>query len=266
MRSDAAIACWIFAFTRLSFLIGRVHHERRGDERGEVPFGVSDPSRDLRAAVPDQPDDRETAEKFHQRRQDGERARHSQVRSVQPVRRRRNRSSSCPSAPNALTMRWPVNASAVTCERCSSSSWLLRVVLRMRLPESHQRIDDQRRAGDRDQREPRIHEEQIRREADDRQPFAQQIADRLRNRLLDLVHVVRDPRHQLPGRPAAEEGRRLIEDVPEQLVAEIAHDPLADVGHQVGRRIGAHSLDDVDEPAARRTTRRGPCRAGGRDR
>ena len=36
MRSAAAIACWMLAFTRLSFLIGAVHHERRRQKRREV--------------------------------------------------------------------------------------------------------------------------------------------------------------------------------------------------------------------------------------
>ncbi len=47
---------------------------------------------------------------------------------------RANCSASFFSLPNALTMRWPVNASALMCESCSSASWLRRVVRRTRCP------------------------------------------------------------------------------------------------------------------------------------
>ena len=128
---------------------------------------------------------------------------------------RLNRSSSRASAPNALTMRCPVNASAVTCDRCSSCSWLRRVVLRTRLPNRTSGYTTSGAPVTR--RAPAARQvEQVRREPDDRQSLAHQIADGLGDRLLDLVDVVRDPRHQLAGRVAAEERRRLIEDVAEQ--------------------------------------------------
>jgi hypothetical protein len=44
----------------------------------------------------------------------------------------------------------------------------------------------------------------------------------------------------------AEERRGLVEDVTEEAIAKVAHDPLADVGHQEGGRISAKSLDEID--------------------
>ncbi len=62
-----------------------------------------------------------------------------------------------------------------------------------------------------------------------------------------------DPGHQLTGRPAREEGRRLVQHVPEQFVPHVHHDALPDVGHQVGREVAAHALEQV---ARRRCTPR----------
>ena len=45
----------------------------------------------------------------------------------------------------------------------------------------------------------------------------------------------------------AEERRRLIEDVPEELIAQIAHDPLADVGHQVAGEVRAEPFGQIGE-------------------
>ena len=144
------------------------------------------------------PDDREAAEELHQRRQDRDRARDLQVGPVQPLRRVAGTAGSpVASAPNAFTIRWPVNASAVTCERCSSSSWLRRRAPADALPEADERIDDNRRAGHAHEREPEVHVEHDRRIADEAQALADQVADRFRNRLLHLVDVVGDPRHQL---------------------------------------------------------------------
>ena len=59
-----------------------------------------------------------------------------------------NRSASCCSALNALTMRWPVKASAVRCERCSSCFLAASRRPSHALSEPYQRIDDQRRTGE----------------------------------------------------------------------------------------------------------------------
>ena len=89
------------------------------------------------------------------------------------------------------------------------------------LPEPDERIDDERRRRHADERQPPVEVEQEAGEADDRERLAHQIRQRLGDRLLHLVDVVRDARHQLAGRPAREERRRLIEDVPEQPVAQV---------------------------------------------
>ena len=64
--------------------------------------------------------------------------------------------------------------------------------------------------------------------------------------MLHLADVVGHAREQLARRAAREEARRLPEDVPLQPVAQVAHDPLADVGHQVGGEVRAEALEDVE--------------------
>ena len=68
MRSEAAIACCRFVFTRLNFLIGVYIMNAAKMNAAKLPC-VSRPLRDLPAAVPDQADHRQPAEKLHQRRQ-----------------------------------------------------------------------------------------------------------------------------------------------------------------------------------------------------
>ena len=45
----------------------------------------------------------------------------------------------------------------------------------------------------------------------------------------------------------AEERRGLIQDVPEQLIAQVADDSLTDVGHQEGGGVRAKAFDQVDK-------------------
>ena len=113
----------------------RVHHEGRGQERRELPLRQRPLDGDLMAAVPDQGHDGQPRRAAPSAAA-GSRARASPSGSSGRDAATRGGTAAlrAPSAPNAFTMRWPVNASAVTCDRCSSSSWLLRVVLRMRLP------------------------------------------------------------------------------------------------------------------------------------
>ena len=94
--------------------------------------------------------------------------------------------------------------------------------------------------------------EQQRREADERQRLAGEIAGRLRDRLLHLADVVVDPRHQLPGRALREEPGRLAEDVAVERVAQIHDDALPDVGHQVRRDVRADALEQVQPDDAPR--------------
>ena len=218
------------------FLDWRVHHERGRDEGGEVAFRQRLVG-DLTAAVPDQADDRDAAEQFHERRQQRERARHFQVRSIQPLRRQAETLL-------LVTLGAECLHDSVSGEGLSGHvGELLEVLLAPSrrapdaLAEADERIDDKRRAGDRHQREPRVQVEQIDGEPHERQPFTQQIADRLGDRLLHLVDVVRNPRHELTARVTAEERRGLIEDVAEQPIAQVADHPLTDVGHHERRRV-----------------------------
>ena len=78
--------------------------------------------------------------------------------------------------------------------------------------------------------------------ADERERFARQIAGGLRHRALHLPDVVRYARQQLADRIAAEEARRLPEDVAVELVAHVHDDPLPDVFHQVAGEIRPDAL------------------------
>ena len=60
------------------------------------------------------------------------------------------------------------------------------------LPEPDERIQDERRAGQADEREARVVPEEDADVPDERERFPDQIADRLGHRLLDLADVVGD--------------------------------------------------------------------------
>ncbi len=110
------------------------------------------------------------------------------------------------------------------------------------LAQSHQRIDDDRRAGEADEGELGVEVDQDDEIADQREAFADQIADRFGDRLLNLLHVAGDARHQLPARAAREEAGRLAERVREQLTAHVAHHELAHVRHQERREVRADAF------------------------
>ena len=114
------------------------------------------------------------------------------------------------------------------------------------LPEPDERIDDERRARQRHQRQARVVVEEQRREGDERQRLAREVSERFGHGLLHLRDVVGDARHQLAVRIGREEGRRLSEDVREQQVADVADDALADVGHPVAGEIRADALDQIE--------------------
>ena len=219
----------------------RVEHEGRKDEAEEVARRHGR-RRDLVLAVPQQADDRRAAEKLHDRRHQRERAGDLQSRAVEPVRR------GCKARRFVRLRRErlhdPMSGERLGGEMGELFEVLLTAAARAAdaLAEADQRIDDQRRARHRDERQPPIEVEHHHRIADDRQPFAQQVADRFGHRLLDLIDVVGDARHQLTSGPSPEEGCGLIQNVAEQLIAQVADHPLTDVGHQVGREVRAQAL------------------------
>jgi hypothetical protein len=120
------------------------------------------------------------------------------------------------------------------------------------LPEPHQRIDHERRAGQAHHREPGVGIEQQKREADDRERLAHQIAHRLRDGKLNLRDIVGQPRHQPSGRLARKERRRLPQNVSEEHVAQVLDDALSNVGHQVRRQVRADTLEEVQHEDRRR--------------
>ena len=190
------------------FLDRSVHHERGDDEGDEValrhPAAV-----DLPAAVGDEADDRHAAQKLHERRQDRYCARDLEVGAIEPLR-------------GALEARRLVILGAKRLDDAMTGKRLDRDVRQVgqlllhpaaraanSLSEANERINDNRRARDDDERELVVVVEHQAGVPEHGEPFAQQISDRFRHGDLDLLHVVRDARHQLPARPLAEECRRL---------------------------------------------------------
>ncbi len=238
------------------FLDRRVHHQRRDHEQQELPFGqLRRVRKDLAAAVPDQEHRRRPAQHLHERRQDRQRARHLQVGAVELVRRR-------PEAGFLVRLCAEGLDDPMAGEGFGGHvGEVLELFLAAPggspdpLAQTHQRMNGQRRDEHRHHRQLPVHEEQHDRERDQRQPLAKQISQRLRDRLLDLVDVVGDPRHQRAGAAAREEPGRLVEDVPEQPVADVAYHPLPDVGHQERREVSAQTLEKIatdHEPGERR--------------
>ena len=228
-----------------------VHHERVREKGRELADGEL-AGADLGAGVPEGGHDAQAAQQLHQRRQRGQRGGDLQVDPIEPLRR---------SCEPGLLLRFRAEGldDPVTGERFRAQvrDVLERLLAPARrpadaLPEPHQRVEHQGGAGEADDRQARVDPEQRPRVAHQGQRLAKQIADGLRHPVLDLVDVVGDVRHQLAGGAPLEEPCRLVEDVPEELIAQIAHHPLADVGHQVGREERPHAFDDVEREDDRR--------------
>ena len=222
-----------------------VHHESRDDEREEVALRHATGA-DPVAPVPDQRHDSDAAEKLHERRQHRHRARHLQIGPIQPL-------GGPPESRRFVGFGAERLDDAMARERFDGDVGEVRELFldaATRAPDSlaepHQRVDHDRRAGDDDEREPGVVVEHQGRKPHDGEPFAQEVPDGLRHRQLDLLDVVGDPRQQLTARPPAEEARRLIQDVPEQLVAQVPDHSLPHVGHQIGREVRPEALEEVD--------------------
>ena len=189
MRSAAAIACCRLAFTRLSFLIGpyisssaamnAVNSPRRQAARRDL--------RGCRSTAPRQ--SRMPPSSSIDRRQHRHDPRHAHVRAIQ-LRGRglRNFCASRSSAPNAFTMRWPVNDLGGHVRHVLER--FLAAPRRLPQPpaELRQRIDDDRarRSGTpaRAAGRSRTAAPRSRRAPS---AFLQQIADRLRDGVLHLA-------------------------------------------------------------------------------
>src|SRR5262249_19115810 len=100
------------------------------------------------------------------------------------------------------------------------------------LAETQQRINDQRCSCHTNRRQPRIEVKEESELTQHCEGLAGEIANRLRDRLLHLAHIVVDARHELPRRALSEEAGRLSKDVLVESVPQIHDDALPDVGHQ----------------------------------
>ena len=198
------------------------------------------------AAVPQRAGDRDAAEELHERRQQRQDARHLEIGAEQlPRHALEFRAFACLGAERL--------DDAMPGERLGRD--VRHVLLRFLAPardgadalaEPHQRVDDQRRRRHAQQRQLRVVVEQQGHRTDEHQGFAREIADRFRHGALHEADVVVDARQQLPDRAARKERRRLIEHVPEELIAHDHHDAMAESLHQVTGEVGAEPLDQVD--------------------
>ena len=100
IRSDAATACWRFALTRLSFLIGPYISSSAATKSVNSP-AVSRPLAISRVPYQSAPAIANAAQQLHQRRQDRQDARHLHVRAIE--RAGRARRTSPPRAPRHRT-------------------------------------------------------------------------------------------------------------------------------------------------------------------
>ena len=244
MRSEAATACCRLALTRDSFLIGPYIRSNAATNDVNSP-AVSRPcaiSRLPYHSAPAMATPPRNSIKRRQHRQD--------AGDLQVGAKQRRRGALELGAFAALRAKGLDDA--VAGERFAGD--VRHVLLRLLAParhradalaEAHQRIHHQRRRGHAQQRELGVVVEQQRRRADERQRLARQVADRFRDGALHQADIVVDARQQLPRRAAREERGRLIEQVPEQLVADHHHHAVAEAFHQVTREIAAQALEEV---------------------
>ena len=181
IRSDAAIVCCRLAFTRLSFLTGPYISNSAATNDVNSP-GVSRAARDGRGPRTTARPPCHPAQQLHHRRQDRQRRRHLHVRAVQPLRRRRELVRLVLLGAERLD-------DAVAGERLGADvrevlQRLLAAARRLAkpLPEPGERVDDQRSAGQEDERQPRVVVEEEAGVADERERLAQEVAHRLRDR------------------------------------------------------------------------------------
>ena len=222
----------------------RIHQQQRRHERKKVAL-LHVAAGHLFASVDQGEGHPDPADQLHQRRQARQRRGHFHVRAEQPHRRPAE-------SIRLVRLRAERLDDAVAGERFGAEMRedAQRFLTPPRGPphalaQPDQRVDDQRRARQADDRQPRIEIEHPRREAEKRQRLPREIADRLRHHLLHLADVVVDARHQLAGRPLGEEARRLSQDVLVERVAQVHHDTLPDVREQVRRRVRADALEQV---------------------
>ena len=227
------------------FFRGTVHQEQRPDEQRELPRRQR-AGRDLLAAVHERGGHADAANQLHQRREARERRRHLHVRAKQVI------------AGAVEFFRFvPLGAERFhdSVAREGFGAEMRNVLERLLAPprrpahalaEPDERVDDQRSAGQADDRQPAVVVQEECRIADERERLAREIAGRFRHGLLHLADVVVDPGQQAARRAVREKARRLIEDVPVERVAHVHHNALPDVGHQIRRHVRADALQQVD--------------------
>ncbi len=110
---------------------------------------------------------------------------------------------------------------------------------------AHQRPHDER-----DERETHVEPQQKADRGDDGERGAHRDDHRVGGRLADLLGVVGEARQQRGGGAAIEVTDRQVQDVPEHLASQLAHDAAADVAHEVG--LGEIAQAPQDEQADQR--------------
>ncbi len=82
--------------------------------------------------------------------------------------------------------------------------------------------------------------------SDQRERFSRQIAGGLGYRPLHLPNIVRHAREKLSDTIPRKETRRLAEDVAVEAIAQVHHDPLPYVLHQVSGEIRSDAFEEVE--------------------
>ena len=119
----------------------------------------------------------------------------------------------------------------------------------MRLPEivsRHERVDREGCYHETENGELPIVVEHERAVAEEREGLHEQVAHSTRDRLLDLLDVVRDVADERSRRLALEETHRLPDDVLVEDVPEVHDRPLPHPAHEIGREVRKYPLGDID--------------------
>ncbi len=122
-----------------------------------------------------------------------------------------------------------------------------------------QRVADQRKRGERDQRELPVDVEQVRQHERDRQRVADAHRDGVGRRRRDLLRVERDLGEQEAGRGRVVVGRRQAQQVVGGLAAQVEHHARTDPREPVVARVGA---DAAQQEHADERERQPPGRFG----
>ena len=121
-------------------------------------------------------------------------------------------------------------------EMSASVSWVVFAIRRRSLADTPRQQHEQRDQREREQRQLPAQQEHADHRRDDRRHIRRDRGGGVRDHVLDAADVVRDPRLDLAGAGAREEGERQLLEMPEDGRPQVVHDALPDL-------IGQQRLD-----------------------